>query len=39
LGEYLRSARKAMGEQKYSSRAGRPKGRSIVKANELDQLP
>jgi hypothetical protein len=33
---YLRVARKALGEQKYSPRAGRPTGKSIVRKNEIE---
>jgi len=34
---HLRTARNAVGEQKYTRRAGRPLGRSIVKAHELER--
>ena len=33
---YLRKARRALGEQKHTPRHGRPKGSSIVKADQLD---
>lgn len=33
---YLREARKALGEQKYNRRAGRPIGASIVKVDEVE---
>jgi hypothetical protein len=33
---YLRKARKALGEQKHSSRQGRPVGRSIVRVAAID---
>lgn len=35
---YVRKARKALGEQKYSRRANRPKGRSIATSDEVEPL-
>jgi hypothetical protein len=34
---YLREARRLLGENKYTRRAGRPTGRSIVKGDQIEQ--
>jgi hypothetical protein len=33
---YIRQARKALGEQKYNSRAGRPTGKSVARQHQVE---